>query len=141
MFLKVYLHTIKMAKLDLTLSIKLLCFICCQCYADYTPDQCGRPPTHRGKRMIRGGELANPSDYPYIAGIWTVTDEGKQYSCTGALISPNYVLTAAHCFFPNKKLTKVYFEKKRITHAGDDYSTGTYTQHPHFTQSKIFYYT
>ena len=37
------------------------------------------------------------SDYPAVAGVVVLLDGGLVASCTGTLISPSVVLTAAHC--------------------------------------------
>lgn len=45
--------------------------------------------------LIVGGEAALPSRYPYTAAI--SKESGRFPTCAGTLISPNVVLTAAHC--------------------------------------------
>jgi secreted trypsin-like serine protease len=42
---------------------------------------------------VVGGQNANRGEYPYIAHI--VID--RDFQCTGTLVSPSYVVTAAHC--------------------------------------------
>ena len=42
---------------------------------------------------IVGGQDASPGEYPYIAHI-TID---RLYSCTGTLVTPTHVVTAAHC--------------------------------------------
>lgn len=46
------------------------------------------------QKNIIGGEDADPPEFPFVAGIVIV---GGSRSCTGTLISPDTVLTAAHC--------------------------------------------
>ncbi|MBK9070340.1 MAG: S1 family peptidase [Myxococcales bacterium] len=43
---------------------------------------------------IIGGQQAKAGDFPTIVGIY---DEGRSTICSGTLIAPNAVLTAAHC--------------------------------------------
>ena len=42
---------------------------------------------------VVGGNAAAPGEYPYVAHI--VID--GQFQCTGTLVTPNHVVTAAHC--------------------------------------------
>jgi len=46
---------------------------------------------------VTGGREAGPNDFPFVAQVINTTVGG---SCTGALVSPNYVLTAVHCAVP-----------------------------------------
>src|SRR5215217_277928 len=44
-------------------------------------------------QAVVGGNDAAPGEYPYIAHI--VID--RSFQCTGTLVTPRYVVTAAHC--------------------------------------------
>ncbi|KAK0149751.1 Transmembrane protease serine 9 [Merluccius polli] len=57
-------------------------------------DVCGRPPLNT---RIVGGEDAPLGSWPWQASL---TSDGGHF-CGGSLINNNFVLTAAHCFFPS----------------------------------------
>jgi V8-like Glu-specific endopeptidase len=54
------------------------------------------------KAIVFGEEVLSAStQYPWVASIWYagINDEYYQPMCTGSLIAPDVVLTAAHCLF------------------------------------------
>ncbi|WP_454061070.1 DVUA0089 family protein [Candidatus Nitrospira salsa] len=61
--------------------------------------QLGSPEPRTGLQpRIVGGEPAERGDYPWAASIALVRQNGSLFSfCGGSLISPKWVLTAAHC--------------------------------------------
>ena len=51
------------------------------------------------------GELASPAQYPFACKVNVFYGDGDMNSCSGTLIDSKHILTAAHCFFPNFKMT------------------------------------
>ncbi|MCW3816221.1 trypsin-like serine protease [Micromonospora sp. DR5-3] len=55
---------------------------------------------------IVGGTTVSAADHPYIVGVVTYLDTGIGW-CTGTVVAPNKVLTAAHCTADGAGTTRV----------------------------------
>jgi MYXO-CTERM domain-containing protein len=57
------------------------------------------PDTGSSAVHILGGTQSQPGQFPSVVAI--VVDQGRRGMCTGTLVAPDVVLTAAHCIAPN----------------------------------------
>ncbi|XP_013870296.1 plasminogen activator, urokinase b isoform X2 [Austrofundulus limnaeus] len=58
---------------------------------------CGQRPGRRQMRIV-GGSVVSVKSHPWFAAIFQRTRQVEVFLCGGSLISPCWVLTAAHCF-------------------------------------------
>ncbi|MEV8530762.1 serine protease [Streptomyces sp. NPDC051211] len=47
--------------------------------------------------LIIGGSQASIKQYPYMAQVFSTDSQNRGYFCSGAVVSPTKILTAAHC--------------------------------------------
>ena len=71
--------------------------------------ECGRNkllPRHtKNIAFMIGGNETNPNTWVWQVAIYVKKDNiAKEYSCGGTLITPDRVLTAAHCVFNSHKI-------------------------------------
>uniref|UniRef100_A0A673GW58 trypsin n=1 Tax=Sinocyclocheilus rhinocerous TaxID=307959 RepID=A0A673GW58_9TELE len=58
--------------------------------------QCGQREERNMK--VVGGALSAVERHPWMAAVFSRSARGRAFTCGGSLISPCWVLTAAHCF-------------------------------------------
>ena len=85
-------------------NVLLLCLVTWLPYRDFLLVNAAKADleisTNGVSSRIVGGDIVNPRDsYPWFVRL---TDrEGRWAGCGGTLVTSEYVLTAAHCVFPN----------------------------------------
>ncbi|KAM9250213.1 acrosin-like [Cariama cristata] len=75
-----------------------------------------------GPSRIVGGTDAQPGAWPWIVSIQDPWKTGTGHICGGSLISPQWVLTAAHCFIKARHITmwRVVIGATHLTQLGPE---------------------
>ncbi|XP_037238589.1 acrosin-like [Falco rusticolus] len=127
--------------MDVLLLLVVLLAMCCPVHGTW--DSCGgtcglRPAAfHYGMSRVVGGTDAQPGAWPWIVSIEALLEGGTAHICGGSLISPQWVLTAAHCFFEDRNITmwQVVVGATQLTQLGPEAQVRNIKQllvHQHF---------
>ncbi|XP_068269534.1 acrosin-like [Nyctibius grandis] len=75
-----------------------------------------------GTSRVVGGTDAQPGAWPWIISIQDPWEAGTGHVCGGSLISPQWVLTAAHCFIEARHISmwRVVIGATRLTQLGPE---------------------
>ncbi|CAB3222176.1 unnamed protein product [Arctia plantaginis] len=88
-------------------------------------------------RIVEGSKT-DIKQYPYNAFCKLQTDDGAVMTCGGAIISKNYILTAAHCL-DNVTTAIVRIGSTYKTNGGYVYKSTSIYQHPRYRSGKFDY--
>ncbi|OLY83321.1 Serine protease 56 [Smittium mucronatum] len=87
----------------------------------YVAPQMDIPYSHNKLEVrIVNGDSGEIKDFPYLVFFYSQLNEKDVSVCAGSLISNNFVLTAAHCFYNNG--TKIKIDSVYIS-AGSEFNT------------------
>lgn len=85
------------------LVILLLTVFCC----DVLASDCGKPWIKPSLGRIINGESAVPNSWPWVVSLRKTTSSlgttNRNHICGGSVLSPNFIITAAHCVDSHEK--------------------------------------
>nr|XP_034984551.1 acrosin-like [Zootoca vivipara] len=85
---------------------------------------CGRRPLAGSHNLLRvvGGSNVLPGTWPWMVSFQVLTRKGYTNFCGGSLISPRWVLSAAHCFQKPKQIRfiRLSIGAHRVSKPGPD---------------------
>jgi len=89
------------------------------------PAQCGDPAVKPDTTKIVGGKDAIPYSWPWQVALFKKPVFGTSYQfCAGTIISPEWVVTAGHCFYNDDKNPQKYQVKLGVFNKSSDTEPG-----------------
>lgn len=101
--------------------------------AAFSADSAAHPATQAHKSVI-GGQSASILNYPYVAMILEI---GEGYICSGTVISPTRILTAAHCTTGDHSRLSVVTGRSDVSDVGGQVSgVSAVIRHPGYAETR-----
>uniref|UniRef100_A0A8D0FVC1 Acrosin n=1 Tax=Strix occidentalis caurina TaxID=311401 RepID=A0A8D0FVC1_STROC len=104
------------------LPLLILLALCWPAHVSGYRGTCGLRPMAAlpGTSHVVGGTDAQPGAWPWIVSIQDPWRRGTGHICGGSLISPQWVLTAAHCFIKHITMWRVVIGATQLTQLGPE---------------------
>ncbi|GFW44518.1 venom peptide isomerase heavy chain [Trichonephila clavipes] len=101
---------------------------------------CGRENVKETKRIVGGSTVNPPHRFPWMVALVRRIYNVDDFYCGGALISPYYVLTAAHCFTSQTvRNTRVALGAHDSTTSPEPVPISLLLAHPQYREDSLLY--